>query len=95
MNRRRGRFIGEPHGRGKEDEGKNHNLGGSQAQNESSRPFSKAVRLTTPHGDSLTKNSQQVRDLRPLHKSTADSLIEAEKVKKPVIENLIDKRSLF
>ena len=50
---------------GKKNEINNHEHGGSRAQNVSNRPFSTAVRPTTPHGDSLTTISQQVRHLRP------------------------------
>jgi hypothetical protein len=64
-------------------------MGGSQAQNRSSRPFSKAVRLTTPHGERLTNISQQVRHLRPLQKSFADSAIEQKKDENRLVTVLV------
>jgi hypothetical protein len=63
-------------------------MGGSQAQKGSNRPFSEAVRLTTPHERCLTKNSYNVRDLSPLYKSPAYSLIELGKEKKRLVANL-------
>jgi hypothetical protein len=64
-------------------------MGGNRAQNVSSRPFSIAVRPTTPHGARLTKNSQQVRHLRPLQKSIADSASEEKKGENLVVTALV------
>jgi hypothetical protein len=51
--------------------------------------FSEAVRLTTPHGERLTKISQEVRNLRPLQKSTAGSAIEEEKGEHRLVTALV------
>jgi hypothetical protein len=58
---------------GLEDRVSNHEDGDKRAQNTSNRPFSSAVRSTTPQEISLTTFSQQVRNLSPFYKSGADS----------------------